>query len=180
MTETKDWIFFLPIIVVVLMIVLLFLPIMYLSMDYYVTPHAPPPDFSVAGDLLPFGGSFLEELDLWVSLYSDAENMQNVFRWVGIIFAVGFGLDALTLLIGAIRVKTGSKELKKARKRWLISGIAKIISQVVVIVIMVAYIPGLLEEYGIIFGFTMGLGMILTMVAGGILIFAYILAKIAG
>jgi len=179
MAEAKDWIFLFPIIVVVLMIVLLFLPIMYLSMDYYIAPHPPPPDFSVAGDLLPFGGSFLEELEAYVGLYSDAENVRNAFMWVGIIFAVGYGLDALTLLIGAIRVKTGSKELKKARKRWLSSGIVKIISQVVVIVIMVAIIPGILEEYGIIFGFTMGLGMILTMVAGGILIFAYILAKIA-
>ena len=181
MAETKDWIFLFPIIVVVFLIVALFLPIMYISMDYYITPpYIPPADFSVAGDLFPFGGSFLEELQPWVSTYSEAENMQNVFRWVGIIFAVGFGLDALTLLIGAIRVKTGGKELRKARKRWLGSGIVKIISQVVVIVIMVAYIPGLLKEYGIIFGFTMGLGMILTMVAGGILIFAYILAKIAG
>jgi ABC-type sugar transport system permease subunit len=179
MAETKDWIFLIPIIVVVLMIVLLFLPIMYLSMDYYLTPHPPPPDFSVAGDLLPFGGSFLEELEPYVSLYSDAESMRNGFMWVGIIFAIGYGLDALTLLIGAIRVKTGSKELKKARKRWLGSGIAKIISQVVVIFIMVAIIPGILEEYGIIFGFTIGLGMILTMVAGGILILGYIIAKIA-
>lgn len=103
--------------------------------------------------------------------------------WFGIVFAIFFGLDALLLVINEIRVKTGSKALKKARRKWLWGGITKIISQIIVIIVMITVVPDIVADYThdlAFLSFTMGLGMILVMVAGGILIFAYILAKIAG
>ena len=89
-------------------------------------------------------------------------------------------MDALLLFINAIRVMTGSKEPKKARKKWLSGGIVKIVFQVVVIVVMTTVVPNIFVDLGFTLGITMGLGMILTMVAGGILIFAYVLAKLLG
>lgn len=48
---------------------------------------------------------------------------------------------------------------------------------------MITVVPDIVADYThdlAFLSFTMGLGMILVMVTGGILIFAYILAKIAG
>ncbi len=170
---TKDWVFIFPIIVVVLMIVLIFLPVMHITIDI-------PAILDVEGDILPLGGGLMDELEPYIETNESAENLNNIFMWVGIVFAIGYGLDALLLLIGAIRVKTGSKDLEKARKKWLSTGIFKIISQIIVFAIFEFYIIGMLADQGVNLGFTMGLGMILTMVAGGILIFIWILAKIAG
>ena len=122
----------------------------------------------------------MDELEPFIDTNESAENLNNIFMWVGIVFAIGYGLDALFLLIAAIRVKTGSKDLEKARKKWLSTGIFKIISQIIVLAIFEFYIIGILADEGVNLGFTMGLGMILTMVAGGILIFTWMLAKIAG
>ena len=171
---TKDWIFLFPIIVVVLMIILIFLPVMYITIDVPAIP------LSVEGDVMPLGGGLMDELEPYIAANESAENLNNIFMWVGIVFAIGYGLDALLLFIGAIRVKTGSKDLEKARKKWLSTGIFKIISQIIVFAIFEFYIIGMLADQGVNLGFTMGLGMILTMVAGGILIFTWILAKIAG
>ena len=174
MAEAKDWIFIFPIIVVVLMIVSLFLSVMHVTFDIPLIP------LTVEGDLIPIGGGLMDELDPYIGLAPEIETLQTIFFWVGIGFAIFFGLDALLTLINAIRVKTGSKELKKARKKWLIAGISKIISQIILIYVLLTVVTDNLAEMGVIFNFVIGWGMILTFVSGGILIFSYLCAKIAG
>ena len=174
MTEAKDWVFIFPIMVVVLMIVSLFLPIMHISFDIPLIP------LFVEGDLIPIGGGLMDALAPYIPLAPEIAGLQTIFFWVGIAFAVFFGLDALLTLINAIRVKTGSKDLKKARKKWLIAGILKIVIQIVIIIVLATTVTIALADLGVIFGFTIGWGMILTIVGGAILILAYILAKITG
>lgn len=60
--------------------------------------------------------------------------------------------------------------------------ITMIISQVIVIIVMNTVVPDAAAEVDPLleFVFTIGLGMIFIIVGGGILIFAYILAKITG
>ncbi|MFX1307819.1 MAG: hypothetical protein ACFFBF_05065 [Promethearchaeota archaeon] len=170
------WIGFFPIICVVLLIVSLFLPVMGLSIfsSGVIDP-------AITGDLMPLGGGILDELDPYISLVPEAGDFQTAFFWVGIIFAVFFGLDALLLFINGIRVMTGNKELEKARKRWLSGGLSRIISQIIVIVLILFIIPDIIADNypGVELTFTIGLGMIMVMVVGGVLIFAWILAKIA-
>ena len=174
MTEAKDWVFIFPIIVVVLMIVSLFLSIMHVTFDIPLIP------LTVEGDLIPIGGGLMDELEPYIGLAPEIETLQTVFFWVGIGFAIFFGLDALLTFINAIRVKTGSKELKKARKKWLIAGIMKIVSQIILIYVLLTVVTDNLADMGVIFNFIIGWGMILTFVSGGILIFSYLCAKIAG
>ncbi|MFX1366046.1 MAG: hypothetical protein ACFFCE_17075 [Promethearchaeota archaeon] len=170
------WIGIFPIICVVLLIVSLFLPVMGLSIfsSGIIDP-------AITGNIMPFGGGILDELEPYVATVPEAGDLQNGFFWVGIIFAIFFGLDALFLFIGGIRVMTGSKELEKARKKWLIGGLSRIISQAIVIVVMLFFIPDIIADNypGVELTFAIGLGMIMIMVVGGILIFAWILAKIA-
>ncbi|MFX1409039.1 MAG: hypothetical protein ACFFA6_01705 [Promethearchaeota archaeon] len=177
MAEAKDWIFLFPIITAVLMVIAFFLPIMYLSVYYPVFI-----DPAIEGPVLPFGRGIIEELEPYTSLVPEASDLQTIFLWVGIGFAIFYGLDVLFLLISAIRVKTGSKELKKAKRKWLREGIIMIIAQVIVIIVMSTVVPDAAADVDPLLelGFTIGLGMILTIVGGGILIFAYIIAKIAG
>ncbi len=165
------WVVIFPFMVIILMIVSLFLPIMTLSLfrSLVVDPE-------IIGDIMPLGGGLAD----LIPVVPQTTNLITGFRVVGIVFAIFYGVDALLLLINAIRVMTGSKELKKARKKWLASGIIKIVFQVVVIVVMTTVVPNIFLDLEFTLGFTMGLGMILTIVAGGILIFAYILAKILG
>jgi len=113
MAEAKDWIFMFLIITAVLMVISLFLPIMYLSLDHPLFTD------TIEGTLLPFGGGFLEVLKEEFGVIPEVSDFQNVFLWVGIGFAIFYELDVLFLLISAIRVKTGSKELKKAKRKWL-------------------------------------------------------------
>lgn len=185
MVEPKDWLFLFPIITAVLLIISLFLPIMHIILDIPLIFH------TVEGDVFPFGGGIIDEIEFYLPLvellsptYADyLSDIQTGLMWVGIVFAIFYGLDALFLVINGIRVKTGSKELKKARRKWLWGGITKIISQIIVIIVMITIAPDIVADYThnfAILSFTMGLGMILVMVAGGILIFAYILAKIVG
>ncbi|MFX1573772.1 MAG: hypothetical protein ACFFB0_13565 [Promethearchaeota archaeon] len=170
------WIGIFPVICVVLLIVSLFLPIMGLSIfsSGVIDP-------AITGNIMPFGGGLLNELDPYVATVPEAGELQTAFFWVGIVFAVFFGLDALFLFINGIRVMTGSKELKKARKRWLMGGLSRIISQVILIALLLFLIPDLIADNypGVELTFTIGLGMIMVMVVGGVLIFAWILAKIA-
>jgi len=174
MAEAKDCVFIFPIIVVVLMIVSLFLSIMHVTFDIPLIP------LTVEGDLIPIGGGLMDELEPYIGLAPEIETLQTVFFWVGIGFAIFFGLDALLTFINAIRVKTGSKELKKARKKWLIAGIMKIVSQIILIYVLLTVVTDNLADMGVIFNFVIGWGMIFTFVSGGILIFSYLCAKIAG
>ncbi len=170
------WIGIFPIICVVLLIVSLFLPIMGLSIFSFGLI-----DPAITGDIMPFGGGILDELEPYVATVPKAGDIQNAFFWVGIIFAVFFALDALFLFIGGIRVMTGSKELEKARKKWLTGGLSRIISQVILIVVLLFFVPDLISDYapGLEITFSIGLGMIMIIIVGGILVFAWILAKIA-
>jgi len=170
------WIGIFPIICVVLLIVSLFLPIMGLSIFSYGVI-----DPAITGDIMPLGGGIMDELDPYVATVPEAGDLQTSFFWVGIIFAIFFGLDALLLFINGIRVMNGSKELEKARKRWLMGGLSRIISQAIVIALLLFFIPDLIADNypGVELTFTIGLGMIMVMVVGGVLIFAWILAKIA-
>lgn len=172
---TAKWVAIFPIVCVVLMVIALFLPIMHIAISI------PVPPFIIEGDVLPLGGGLLDELEPYTALVPEAVDLQIGFMWVGIVFAIFFGLDALFTVITAIRVMTGNKELKKARKKWLRGGISKIISQVIVIVSMTYYIPDLIANLGPGLGmvFTIGLGMIMPIVVGGILIFTWLIAKIA-
>ena len=174
MAEAKDWVFIFPIIVVVLMIVSLFLSIMHVTFDIPLIP------LTVEGDLIPIGGGLMDELEPYIGLAPEIETLQTVFFWIGIGFAIFFGLDALLTFINAIRVKTGSKELKKARTKWLSAGISKIISQIILIYVLLTVVTDNLADMGVIFNFVIGWGMILTFVSGGIFIFSYLCAKIAG
>jgi len=167
------WIGLFPLICVVLMIVSLFLPIIHVVFDIPAIP------LTIEGDLMPIGGGLMDEMDPYIALDPNIERLQNAFFILGIVFAVFFGLDALLTFINAIRVMTGSKELEKARKKWLTGGISKIISQIVFFLVLTYYITDNLADSGVIFTFIIGWGMIITMVTGGILIFAWILAKIA-
>ena len=170
------WIGFFPIICVGLLIVSLFLPVMGLRIfsSGVIDP-------AITGDLMPLGGGILDELEPYTATIPAAGELQNAFFFVGIIFAILFGLDALFLFISGIRVMTGNKELEKARKKWLTGGLSRIISQAIVIAIMLFFIPGFIADNypGVELTFTIGLGMIMMMVVGGVLIFAWILAKIA-
>ena len=87
----------------------------------------------------------------------------------------------MLLIISGIRVKTGRKELKKARKKWLRNGLSYIISEMIIFLILVFGVPYGFQQLGIPLemSFFMGIGMILIIVAGGILVLAYIIAKIA-
>lgn len=174
MAEAKDWVFIFPIIVVVLMIVSLFLSVMHVTFDIPLIP------LTVEGDLIPIGGGLMDELEPYIGLAPEIETLQTIFFWVGIGFAIFFGLDALLTFINAIRVKTGSKELKKAKTKWLSAGISKIISQIILIYVLLTVVTDNLADMGVIFNFVIGWGMIFTFVSGGILIFSYLCAKIAG
>ena len=189
MAEPKDWLFLFPIITAALLYISIFynVPIMHVILDIPDYPIVP----TVEGDVFPFGGGIIDEIEFYIPLvewfnptYADyLSNIQSGLMWFGIVFAIFFGLDALLLVINGIRVKTGSKALKKARRKWLWGGITKIISQIIVIIVMITVVPDIVADYThdlAFLSFTMGLGMLLVMVAGGILIFAYILAKIAG
>ena len=170
------WIGFFPIICVVLLIVSLFLPVMSLSIfsSGVIDP-------AITGDVMPLGGGILDELDPYIATVPEAGDLQTAFFWVGIVFAIFFGLDALLLFISGIRVMTGNKELSKARKRWLMGGLSRIISQAIIIALLLFVIPDLIADNypGVELTFTIGLGMIMIMVVGGVLVFAWILAKIA-
>ena len=170
------WIGIFPIICVVLLIVSLFLPVMGLTIfsSGVIDP-------AVTGDIMPLGGGILDELEPYVATVPEASELQTSFFWVGIIFAIFFGLDALFLFIGGIRVMTGNKELDKARKRWLTGGLSRIISQAIVIALILFFIPDFVADNypGVELTFTIGLGMIMVMAVGGILVFAWILAKIS-
>ncbi|MFW9987545.1 MAG: hypothetical protein ACFFC3_02730 [Candidatus Odinarchaeota archaeon] len=170
------WIGIFPIICVVLLIVSLFLPVMGISIfsSGIIDP-------AITGNIMPFGGGILDELEPYTATVPEAGDLQNAFFWVGIIFAILFALDALFLFIGGIRVMTGSKELEKARKKWLTGGLSRIISQVVLIIVLLFFVPDLIADYaaGVEITFSIGLGMIMMIVVGGILVFAWILAKIA-
>ena len=96
--------------------------------------------------------------------------------------AILFIIGALFLIISGIRVKSGSKELKKARRKWLRNGLSYIITELALYFGLAIGIPIALAQAGIglEMGFFIRTGMILIIVAGGILILAYFLAKIAG
>lgn len=176
MAETKDWVFIFPIVAAVLLLISLLFPLMAISI--YYPPFIDP---AIVGDLLPFGGGIMDELEPFIGLFPEAASLQTAFLWIGIGFAAFFILGALLLIISGIRVKTGRKELKKARRKWLRNGISYIISEVAIFLILLYGVPyGLqLLGLGLEVTFYMRLGMILIIISGGILIFAYILAKIA-
>ena len=163
------WVASFPFVVIALMVISLFLPIMTISLFH---PIAINPE--ITGEIMPLGGGLVD----LIPVVPDTADLITGFTWVGIIFAIFYGLDAFLLFINAIRVMTGSKELKKARKKWLSGGIAKIIAQIVLIVVMTTVVTDAIADLGVTLGFIMGLGMILTIVSGGILIFAWIIAKI--
>ncbi|MFX1311642.1 MAG: hypothetical protein ACFFHD_03380 [Promethearchaeota archaeon] len=170
------WIGIFPIICVVLLIVSLFLPVMGLSIfsSGVIDP-------AITGDIMPLGGGIMDEIDPYVTTVPELEDFKTAFFWVGIIFAIFFGLDAFLLFISGLRVMTGNKEIEKARKRWLIGGLSRLISQAIIIALLLFLIPDLIADNypAIELTFTIGLGMIMIMIVGGILIFAWILAKIA-
>ncbi|UCC18579.1 MAG: hypothetical protein JSV62_10770 [Promethearchaeota archaeon] len=175
MAETKDFLFLFPIITAAVLLLSLLFPIMSVSIYYSVIP------FSIAGDLSPFGAGIMEQLEPYLLIEPDLSGLQMGLLFIRIAFIVFFILGALLLIISGIRVKTGNRELKKARKKWLRNGIFYIIGNILLYVFFLYGIPFSLEQLGITInlGVIMGIGMILTYVAGGILILAYILAKIS-
>ncbi|MFX1417612.1 MAG: hypothetical protein ACFE9N_01695 [Promethearchaeota archaeon] len=174
MAETKDFLFIFPIIAAAVLLISLLFPIMTVSIYYSVIP------FSIVGDLSPFGVGIMDALAPYLLIESDLSGLQMGLLFVRIAFIIFFILGALLLIISGIRVKTGNRELKKARKKWLRNGLLYIIGDLLVFFFLLYGIPYSLEQLGISIELTiiMGIGMILTIVAGGILIFAYILAKI--
>jgi len=178
MAETKDWVFIFPIIAAVVLLISLLFPIMAVSIYYPVFI-----DPAIVGDLSPFGVGIMDLFAPYVLLVPDLSSLQSGFLFIRIGFAIFFILGALLLIISGIRVKTGSKELKKARRKWLRNGISYIISEITVFLILAYGVQFGLEQLGLVgleINFFMRTGMILIIVAGGVLIFAYILARAAG
>jgi len=176
MAEAKNWVFLFPIIAAIVLLISLLYPIMHIAINI---PSIP---LLIEGDLLPFGGGIVDELESYTAILPETEGLQTTFYWLGISFMVFFILGALFLIISAIRVVSGNIELKKARKKWLRNGLSYIITEIIFFYGMIFVVSYALEQIGlgIEIIFTMRLGMILIIVAGGILIFAYICAKIAG
>jgi len=178
MAETKDWVFIFPIIAAAVLLISLLFPIMAVRIFYsgIIDP-------AIVGDLLPFGGGIMDLLAPYLLLVPDLSSLQTGFLGVGIAFSIFFILGALLLIISGIRVKTGSKELKKARRKWLRNGISYILSEIILFLILAYGVQFGFEQLGLVgieINFFMRTGMILIIVAGGVLIFAYILAKAAG
>jgi len=175
LTETKDWVFLFPIAAAVILLISLIFPLIAIS--FYYPPFINP---EITLDLMPFGG-ILDELDPYIGSVPEAEGVRNTLLGISIGFAILFILGAVLLIISGIRVKTGSKELKKARRKWLRNGLSYIITELVLFFGLVIGIPIALEQAEITLemGFLMRTGMILIIGAGGVLILAYILAKIA-
>ena len=176
MAEAKNWVFIFPIIAAIVLLISLLYPIMHIAINIPAIP------LLIEGDLLPFGGGIVDELESHIPLVPEAEGLQTTFYWVGIGFAIFFILGALFLIISAIRVVSGNKELEKARKKWFRNGLSYIITEIIFFYGLSFVVSYALEQIGlgIEIIFTMRLGMILIIVAGGILIFAYICAKITG
>jgi len=178
MTEAKDWVFIFPIIAAIVLLVSLIFPLIGISIFYsgFIDP-------AIVGNLMPFGmGGITDVLSPYIGLVPEAAGIQTTFQWIGIVMAILFILGALLLIISGLRVKTGNKELKKARKKWLRNGLSYIITELILFLGLAIGIPIALVQAGIglEMGFFIRSGMILIVVAGGILIFAYILARIAG
>ena len=175
MAETKDFVFIFPIIAAAVLLISLLFPIMSVSIFYsgIIDP-------AIVGDLLPFGGGIMDELAPFLLLVPELSSLQSGFLFLGIGFTAFFILGAVLLIVSGIRVKTGRKELKKARKKWLRNGLSYIISEMILFLILVYGVPYGFQQLGIALeiSFFMGIGMILIIIAGGILILAYILAKI--
>ncbi len=175
MVRAKNWVFIFPIIAAIVLLISLLYPIMHIAIDI---PSIP---LLIEGDLLPFGGGIVDELESYIAILPEAEGLQTTFYWLGICFMIFFILGALFLIISAIRVVSGNKELEKARKKWLRNGLSYIITEIIFFYGLTFVISYAIEQIGlgIEIIFTMRLGMILIIIAGGILIFAYICAKIA-
>jgi len=175
MAEAKNWVFLFPIIAAIVLLISLLYPIMHIAINIPAIP------LLIEGDLLPFGGGIVDELESYVAILPEAASLQTTFYWLGIGFMVFFILGALFLIISAIRVLSGNIELKKARKKWLRNGLSYIITEIIFFYGIPFVVSYALEQIGlgIEIIFTMMLGMILIIVAGGILMFAYICAKIA-
>lgn len=178
MAETKDWVFIFPIIAAAVLLISLLFPIMAVRIFYsgIIDP-------AIVGDLSPFGGGIMDELAPYLLLVPDLSSLQTGFLWIGIAFAIFFILGAILLIISGIRVKTGNKELKKARRKWLRNGISYIVTELILFFSLAYGVQFGLEQLGlsgIEVNFFMRTGMFLIIGAGGILILAYILAKAAG
>jgi len=175
MAEAKNWVFLFPIIAAIVLLISLLYPIMHIAINIPAIP------LLIEGDLLPFGGGIVDELESYKAILPEAASLQTTFYWLGIGFMVFFILGALFLIISAIRVLSGNIELKKARKKWLRNGLSYIITEIIFFYGIPFVVSYALEQIGlgIEIIFTMMLGMILIIVAGGILMFAYICAKIA-
>ncbi len=176
MVRAKNWVFIFPIIAAIVLLISLLYPIMHIAINIPAIP------LLIEGDLLPFGGGIVDELESYIPIVPEAETLQTTFYWLGICFMIFFILGALFLIISAIRVVSGNKELEKARKKWLRNGFSYIIGELILFYGMSFALSYAIEQIGLGLEiiFTMRLGMILILVAGGILIFAYICAKIAG
>jgi hypothetical protein len=175
MAETKNFVFFFPIISAVILFVSLLFPIM--SVSIFVPVLIDP---AISGELSPFGWGIMDILAPYILIESDLSGIQMALFSTRIAYIVFFILGGLLLIISGIRVGAGRLQVKKARKKWLRNGIIYIIGDLIVILFLWYGIPFNMLQLGIglELNVTMGIGMILTIVAGGILILAYIIAKI--
>jgi hypothetical protein len=175
MAETKDLVFIFPIIAAGVLLTSLLFPIM--SVRIFLSTIIDP---AIVGDLLPFGGGIMDELAPYLASVPELSSLQSGFLFLGIAFTAFFILGALLLIISGIRVKTGRKELKKVRRKWLRNGLSYIISELILYFGLVYGVPFAFQQLGVPLeiSFTMGIGMILIIVAGGVLILGYILARI--
>ncbi|MFW9826457.1 MAG: hypothetical protein ACFFEY_02435 [Candidatus Thorarchaeota archaeon] len=173
--ETKDFVFFFPVITAIVLFISLIFPIMLVSI--YIPVLIDP---AISGELSTFGVGIMDILAPYILIESDLSEIQMGLLFVRVIFMAFFILGGLLLIISGIRVKIGRLEVKKARKKWLRNGIFYIIGDLVILLFLWYFIPYSMLQFGIgvELNVTMGIGMILTILAGGILILAYIIAKI--
>jgi len=178
MTEAKNWVFIFPIITAIVLLVSLIFPLIGISIfiPVFIDP-------AITGDLMPFGmGGIMDELSPYIVSVPEAGSIRTTFQLIGIGLPILTILGVLFLIISGIRVKTGNIELEKARKKWLNIGLIYIITELILFFGLAYGIPNILAPTGtgLEMGFFIRSGMILIFVAGGILILAYILAKIVG
>lgn len=175
LAETKDFVFIFPIITAIVLFISLLFPIMLISI---YSPGLIDP--AISGELSPFGVGIMDILAPYLLIEPDLSGIQMALLFARIIFIAFFILGGILLIVSGIRVKTGRLEVKKARRKWFRNGLLYIIGDLVVIIFLWYGVPYSILQLGIgvELNVTMGIGMILTIVAGGILILAYIIARI--
>ena len=180
MVEAKDWVVIFPLLAGVVLLVSLAFSSIYLNIVV-------PPFVNIQSEFYFF--KFEDEsLQAFISFIGLPEEYALAFFLPGLIVGIITIIGAVLLIISAIRVKFGNKELKKAKRAWLGKGISLIISQIIFLValyitfqLIIDYISntfGIILSLNLLEMLIIGNGMILVFIGGSIAILGYIIATI--